>query len=156
MNNIFVGSLSSKTSEEELRREFERFGEVSSAKIILDRETLKSRGFAFVEMPNKDQASAAIAGLNGKELAGQTLKVNEARPREPQGGQGGEHSRGSVLARGRSDGNRFSSGNRGNSAPDQKGTDIYDTKNRSGGGIRKQCRGRGGSGGRTGGGRRPH
>jgi cold-inducible RNA-binding protein len=82
--NIFVGNLSFKTTEQELQREFEAFGEVGSVKIITDHNTLKSRGFAFVEMKDRDQALAAIAGINGKELAGQTLKVNEAKPREAQ------------------------------------------------------------------------
>lgn len=86
--NIFVGNLSFKTTEEELQREFDAFGDVDSVKIIMDQYTHKSRGFAFVEMPNRDQALAAIAGLNGRELAGQTLTVNEAKPRENRGGQG--------------------------------------------------------------------
>jgi RNA recognition motif-containing protein len=80
--NIFVGNLSFKTTEHELQTEFDKFGEVDSVKIILDRETLKSRGFAFVEMRSQEQALAAIAGMNGKELGGQILKVNESRPRE--------------------------------------------------------------------------
>ena len=85
--NIFVGNLSFKTTEQELQREFEAFGEVGSVKIIIDHNTLKSRGFAFVEMRDRDQALTAIAGMNGKELAGQILKVNEAKPREAGGGQ---------------------------------------------------------------------
>ena len=90
--NIFVGSLSFKTTEEELQKEFDAFGEVGSVKIILDRETFKSRGFAFVTMPNQDQATAAIAGLNGKEINGFALKVNEARPRDSQAGPPRERS----------------------------------------------------------------
>src|SRR5208282_4609705 len=90
--NIFVGSLSFKTTEGELRKEFEAFGEVGSVKIILDHETLKSRGFAFVTMPNQDEATAAIAALNGREMNGFALKVNEARPREPGGGSSRERS----------------------------------------------------------------
>ena len=90
--NIFVGSLSFKTTEEELQKEFEAFGEVGSVKIILDHETFKSRGFAFVTMPNQDQATAAIAALNGREMNGFALKVNEARPREPGGGPNRERS----------------------------------------------------------------
>ena len=90
--NIFVGSLSFKTTEEELQKEFEAFGEVDSVKIILDHETFKSRGFAFVTMPNQDQATAAIAALNGKEINGFALKVNEARPRESGGGPSRERS----------------------------------------------------------------
>jgi cold-inducible RNA-binding protein len=86
--NIFVGNLSFKTTEDELQKEFEAFGEVESVKIIKDQYTGRSRGFAFVEMEDRDQALAAIAGLNGKELVGQTLTVNEAKPREARGGGG--------------------------------------------------------------------
>ncbi len=87
--NIYVGNLSPKTSDEELRVAFEEFGEVDSAKIIKDNFTGKSRGFGFVEMPNQAQAQAAIAGLNGKDVGGSALTVNEARPRESRGGGGG-------------------------------------------------------------------
>ncbi len=86
--NIYVGNLSAKTTEEELREAFESFGDVDSAKIIKDNLTGRSRGFGFVEMPNQDQAQAAIAGMNGKELAGSALTVNEAKPRESRGGGG--------------------------------------------------------------------
>lgn len=86
--NIYVGNLAPKTSEEELRQAFEAFGEVDSAKIIKDNFTGKSRGFGFVEMRDQAQAQAAIAGLNGKELDGSALTVNEARPREGRGGGG--------------------------------------------------------------------
>ena len=85
--NIYVGNLSAKTTEEELHEAFESFGDVDSAKIIKDNLTGRSRGFGFVEMPNQDQAQAAIAGLNGKELGGSPLTVNEAKPRESRGGR---------------------------------------------------------------------
>jgi cold-inducible RNA-binding protein len=153
MVNIFVGNLSFKTSEEELRREVEAFGEVSSCKIITDRETRKSRGFAFVEMPNQDQAAAAITGLNGKDLDGQTLKVNEAKPREARSGPGQSRER---------SGGGFGFASRGSSTYDQKGADIYDQKDRRGGGGGNRGRGGrgsgggGGGGGRSGGGRRSH
>jgi cold-inducible RNA-binding protein len=158
MTNIFVGNLSFKTSEEELQREFEAFGEVSSVKIIIDRETLKSRGFAFVEMPSQEQAMAAIAGLNDKVLAGQTLKVNEARPREARGGQGRERSGGGYPSGARPGGGGFGPKSRGGSDYDQKSADIYDTKGRGAGGMGNRGRGgRGsGSGGRSGGGKRGH
>ncbi len=84
--NIYVGNLSAKTTEDELRQAFESFGDVDTAKIIKDNLTGRSRGFGFVEMPNQDQAQAAIAGLNGQELAGSPLTVNEAKPRESRGG----------------------------------------------------------------------
>ena len=80
--NIYVGNLSYALSESELRDAFANFGAVSSAKILTDRETGRSRGFGFVEMPNRAEAEAAVANLNGKDLGGRPLRVNEARPRE--------------------------------------------------------------------------
>jgi RNA recognition motif-containing protein len=86
--NIYVGNLSHELTEEELKQAFEDFGQVESAKIITDRYSGVSRGFGFVEMPTKAEAEAAIAELNGKDLKGRTLTVNEARPRTegPRGG----------------------------------------------------------------------
>jgi RNA recognition motif-containing protein len=81
--NIYVGNLSYDMSEDALREAFAEFGDVSSAKILSDRETGRSRGFGFVEMPNQSEGEAAIAQLNGKEIGGRALRVNEARPREP-------------------------------------------------------------------------
>ncbi|MGD8339689.1 MAG: RNA-binding protein [Gammaproteobacteria bacterium] len=80
--NIYVGNLSYGMSEDELREAFAAYGDVSSVKILTDRETGRSRGFGFVEMPNQSEGEAAVAQLNGKELGGRTLRVNEARPRE--------------------------------------------------------------------------
>jgi RNA recognition motif-containing protein len=80
--NIYVGNLSYGMSEDELREAFSAYGDVSSVKILTDRETGRSRGFGFVEMPNQSEGEAAVAQLNGKELGGRTLRVNEARPRE--------------------------------------------------------------------------
>jgi RNA recognition motif-containing protein len=80
--NIYVGNLSYGMSEDELRDAFGAFGAVSSVKILMDRETGRSRGFGFVEMPNQSEAEAAIAQLNGKDLGGRALSINEARPRE--------------------------------------------------------------------------
>jgi len=85
---IYVGSLSYKATEEDLRKEFEGFGQVESVNIIKDRYSGESRGFGFVEMPNKDEAQSAIEGLNGRELKGRKLNVNEARPRS-EGYRGG-------------------------------------------------------------------
>ncbi len=79
--NIYVGHLSTEVTEEDLRKAFEDFGQVSSTKIIIDKFTGVSRGFGFVEMPSKEEAESAINGLNGTELMGQPLTVNEARPR---------------------------------------------------------------------------
>ena len=84
--NIYVGNLSFKASEVEVRQAFASFGQVASVAVIKDQATGKSRGFAFVEMPNSAEAQAAIAGLNGKELLGRQLMVNEARPRTTGGG----------------------------------------------------------------------
>jgi len=169
--NIFVGSLSFKMTEEELQKEFEVFGEVGAVKIILDQVTLKSRGFAFVTMPNQDQATAAIAGLNGKEINGFALKVNEARPREPrtgpprEGGGAGYAANSNRSGYGGGFGSRSGppSGGGGygrgrtNDSTNSRDVDIYDTKGgRSGsGGHGKKGRGGGGrgSGGRSGGGK---
>jgi RNA recognition motif-containing protein len=86
---IYVGNLSYSTDNDGLRAAFEQFGEVSSAEVVFDRNTNRSRGFGFVEMPNEDEAKAAIAGLDGKDLEGRALKVNEARPRSSDGGGAG-------------------------------------------------------------------
>ena len=91
--NIYVGNLLHETSESELRQAFEAFGQVTSAKIITDRYSGDSRGFGFVEMPNHQEAKSALSGLDGKDLKGRTLRVNEARPRndrrDEHGGNGG-------------------------------------------------------------------
>ncbi|WP_349255241.1 RNA-binding protein [Spectribacter hydrogenoxidans] len=80
--NIYVGNLPWGSSEDDLRAAFEAYGEVSSAKIITDRESGRSRGFGFVEMPDKGSAEAAIQALNETDFQGRNLRVNEARPRE--------------------------------------------------------------------------
>jgi len=88
--NIYVGNLSRDVTEDDLREAFGAFGQVASANIIKDRFSGESKGFGFVEMPEKAEAQAAIAGLNGKDLKGRTLNVNEARPRtEGRGDRGG-------------------------------------------------------------------
>lgn len=89
--NIYVGNISKDLSEEELREAFAAFGQVSTVNIIKDKFTGEYRGFAFVEMPVKEEATAAIGSLNGKELKGRALNVNEARPRtdDRRGGGGG-------------------------------------------------------------------
>ncbi|HLO39881.1 MAG TPA: RNA-binding protein, partial [Phycisphaerales bacterium] len=86
---LYVGNLSFKTSEDTLRSIFEAHGEVASAQLVMDRETGRPRGFGFVEMPDDTQARAAIEALNGKNIEGRDLTVNEARPREDRGGGGG-------------------------------------------------------------------
>jgi RNA recognition motif-containing protein len=80
--NIYVGNLSYGMSEDELRDAFGAFGQVSTVKILMDRETGRSRGFGFVEMPNQNEAESAISQLNGKDVGGRALRINEARPRE--------------------------------------------------------------------------
>ncbi|MBH97532.1 MAG: RNA-binding protein [Rhodospirillaceae bacterium] len=80
--NIYVGNLSYSLSESELRDAFAEFGDVVSVKILTDRETGRSRGFGFVEMSNQAEGQTAIAQLNGKDVGGRELRVNEARPRE--------------------------------------------------------------------------
>ena len=87
--NLYVGNVSYDATEDDLIEAFKEFGEVSSASIITDRITGRSRGFGFVEMPNGSEAQAAIDGMNGKELAGRQLTVSEARPKAPRGGGGG-------------------------------------------------------------------
>lgn len=90
--NLYVGNLSYSVKDDELNALFAAFGKVTSARVIMDRETQRSKGFGFVEMENDAEAQAAIDALNGKENNGRQLTVNEARPREPRSGFGG-HSR---------------------------------------------------------------
>jgi RNA recognition motif-containing protein len=104
--NLYVGNLSRQVTEDDLRQAFEAHGEVSSVALIKDKFTGEPRGFAFVEMPAKAQAIAAMQALNGYELMGRTIVVNEARPREERrGGGGGGHRRsgGGNDRRGRDD-----------------------------------------------------
>ncbi len=91
--NIYVGNLSFDESESSLETVFSAHGEVTSARIITDRETGRSRGFGFVEMNDQTQAQAAIAALNGTNVNGRELTVNEARPREDRGGSRGGGAR---------------------------------------------------------------
>ena len=99
MKSLFVGNMNFQTSESDLRALFEPFGQVTRVHMAMDRETGRARGFAFVEMPNDEEAAKAIAGLDGKEAGGRNLKVNEARPRgesgpprSPRGFSGGSNS----------------------------------------------------------------
>lgn len=91
MNSIYVGNLSRNTTEATLRSLFEPFGPIKSVKIVIDRLTGEPRGFAFVDMEDAESLNAAISALNGKEVDGQRLRINEARPREdrPRGSFGG-------------------------------------------------------------------
>ncbi|HRK34078.1 MAG TPA: RNA-binding protein [Candidatus Hydrogenedentes bacterium] len=80
--NIYVGNLSYQATDEDLRSAFSAYGTVTSASVIMDKMTGQSRGFGFVEMASKNEGDAAIEGLNGKDLKGRPLRINEARPRE--------------------------------------------------------------------------
>jgi RNA recognition motif-containing protein len=86
--NIYVGNLSRDVTEDDLRQAFEGFGQVESANVVKDRFSGESRGFGFVEMPSRNEAQSAIAALDGKDLMGRVIKVNEAHPK-PQGRRGG-------------------------------------------------------------------
>ena len=86
MKNIFVGNLSFNTNEDELRQIFEAYGQVERVSILTDRDTGRSRGFGFVEMASNEDGEKAIAALNGSQLSGRTINVNEARPKTERGG----------------------------------------------------------------------
>ncbi len=131
---IYIGNMSYEVQEDDLRQAFSEFGEVDSASIIMDKVTRRSKGFGFVEMSSKEAGEAAIAGLNGKDLKGRTLTVNEAKPKTEnrearRGGHGG--------GKGSFGGGFGGQGNKGN----------------SGGGRGGSGGGRGGFGGGGGGGR---
>lgn len=107
--NIYVGNLSREVTEGDMRQAFEAFGQVTSVNIIKDKFSNESRGFGFVEMPSRDEGQAAIAGLNGQDLKGQTLNISEARPRsEGRGGGrgGGDRRRGGPRRGGGGGGGR--------------------------------------------------
>ena len=86
---IYIGNMSYDTTEEDLRQEFESFGEVVSVNIITDRDSGRPKGFGFVEMGSKEEATAAIEALNGKDMKGRQVNVNEARPRNTDNRRGG-------------------------------------------------------------------
>jgi cold-inducible RNA-binding protein len=93
LKNIFVGNLAFSATEESIRSMFEQYGTVDKVELIKDRDTGRSRGFAFVEMSDAEAADRAIAALNGTNLGGRTLNVNEARPKVDRGGGGGPRQR---------------------------------------------------------------
>jgi RNA recognition motif-containing protein len=97
--NIYVGNLSFDTTERDLETTFASYGEVQVARLVTDRDTNRPRGFGFVEMANQTEAQNAISALNGKELQGRTLTVNEARPREDRGNRAGGGSYGGGRGR---------------------------------------------------------
>ena len=122
MKNLFVGNMSFQTTESELTDLFKPFGQITRIRVVMDRETGRARGFAFVEMPNDEEASKAIAALDGASIGGRNIKVNEARPKEaggfrpsggggnrPYGGGGGNgRTGGGGSGRGGRDKDRFS------------------------------------------------
>lgn len=150
--NIYVGNLNWNLNSEELREIFGGYGEVVDCKIIMDRESGRSRGFAFIEMANASEGSAAIEALDGYELVGRNLRVNEARPREDRGGGRGGYGGGN-----RGGGGGYSGGNRGGGGGygggNRSGGGGYGGGNRSGGGGYGGGN-RGGGGGYSGGGNR--
>jgi len=114
LKNIYVGNISFQTTEQDLDAAFSAYGQVDRVQIVKDRESGQSRGFAFVEMSNNADADKAMAALNGAELSGRTLTVNEARPREPRPGGGGFGAGGG--------GNRFGGGGGGGGRPSGGGS----------------------------------
>ncbi len=94
MKNLFVGNMSFQTTASDLRALFEPFGQITRVHVATDRETGRARGFAFVEMANDEEAAKAIAALDGKEVGGRSLKVNEARPKAERSGPRGGDGRG--------------------------------------------------------------
>ncbi len=110
MKNIFVGNLSFNTNEDELRQLFEPHGQVDRVSIMTDRDTGRSRGFGFVEMASNEDGEKAIAALNGSQVGGRTINVNEARPKTERsgggGGGGGGRDRGERGGRGGGGGGR--------------------------------------------------
>jgi len=94
LKNIFVGNLSFNTTEDELRQLFAAYGQVDRISIMTDRDTGRSRGFGFVEMSNSEEGDKAIAALNGTQLGGRKLNINEALPKGERGGGGGGRERG--------------------------------------------------------------
>jgi cold-inducible RNA-binding protein len=101
LKNIFVGNLSFNTSEDELRQLFEPHGQVDRVSIMTDRDTGRSRGFGFVEMANNEDGEKAIAALNGTQVSGRTINVNEARPKTERAGGGGGYGGGGGGGRDR-------------------------------------------------------
>src|SRR5271168_4346616 len=124
MKNLFVGNMSFQTTAEDLRALFEPFGQLARVHVATDRETGRARGFGFVEMPNDAEAAKAIAALDGKDVGGRNLKVNEARPKSESGGPRGPRSGGgSGGDRGNSGGPR--GGNSGGGRKERFSNEDY-------------------------------
>jgi RNA recognition motif-containing protein len=127
MKNLFVGNMSFQTTTEDLRALFEPFGQLARVHVATDRETGRARGFGFVEMPNDAEAAKAIAALDGKDVGGRNLKVNEARPKPESGGSGPRGPRGGNGG-----------GDRGGSGGDRGGNSGGPRSGNSGGGRKER------------------
>jgi cold-inducible RNA-binding protein len=122
VKNIFVGNLSFNTGEDELRQLFEGYGQVDRVSIMTDRDTGRSRGFGFVEMASNEDGEKAITALNGSQVGGRTINVNEARPKTERGGGGGGYGGGGGGGRdrgGRGGGGGRDRGGRGGGGGDR-------------------------------------
>ena len=134
-NKLYVGNLAYSVRDESLQEAFSQFGTVTSAKVMMDRETGRSKGFGFVEMGSDAEAQAAINGMNGQALEGRAVVVNEARPREERpGGFGGGRSGGGGYGGGRSGGGGYGGGGGGYGGGGRSGGGGYGGGGRSGGG----------------------
>jgi len=137
-NKLYVGNLPYQTRDEDLQQAFSAFGQVNSAKVMMERDTGRSKGFGFVEMGSDAEAQSAINGMNGQALGGRNLVVNEARPMEPRpprsGGFGGGRGDGGGYGGGRGDGGGFRSpyGGGGRSGGGREGGGGYGGGNRGG------------------------
>ena len=123
--NIYVGNLSQETTDEDLRQAFEAFGQVESATVIKDRFSGESRGFGFVEMPSKTEAQTAIEQMNGKDVKGRAVSVNEARPKAPRAGGGGGGGGGGRSGGGHGGGGGRKPGGFGGGDRDRGGRNRY-------------------------------
>jgi RNA recognition motif-containing protein len=111
--NIYVGNLAREATEDDVRKAFEAFGQIAEVRIIMDKFSGEPKGYGFVEMPSKEEAEKAIAELNGKDLMGRALNVNEARPKVERGGGGGGRRPGGFDKRRGSGGGGGGGGGRG-------------------------------------------
>jgi hypothetical protein len=148
-NKLYVGNLAYSVRDEDLNDAFSQFGAVSSAKVMMDRETGRSKGFGFVEMGSDPEAQAAINGLNGQAIGGRAIVVNEARPREERPGGFRSPYGGGGAGGGRSGGGGYGGGGGGAGGPGGGGGGGF--RSPYGGGGRREG-GTGGGGGRSGGG----
>ncbi|ALT78750.1 MULTISPECIES: RNA recognition motif domain-containing protein [unclassified Roseateles] len=154
-NKLYVGNLAYSVRDESLQEAFSQFGSVTSAKVMMDRDTGRSKGFGFVEMGSDAEAQTAINGMNGQDLDGRAIVVNEARPREerPGGFGGGGRSGGGGFGGGRSGGGGFGGGGGGGYGGGGGGRSGGGGFGGGGGGYGGGGGGRSGGGGGYGGGR---